>query len=53
MMKYKGSELAPLGTFASKVPSDIVAKVKAKEADILSGKFTVKVDDSQPKSTAK
>ena len=33
--------------------ADIVAKVKAKEADILSGKFTVKVDDSQPKSTAK
>jgi basic membrane lipoprotein Med (substrate-binding protein (PBP1-ABC) superfamily) len=53
MMKYKGSELAPLGTFSTKVPADIVAKVKAKEADILSGKFTVKVDDSQPKSTAK
>lgn len=53
MMKYKGSELAPLGTFEKKVPADIVAKVKAKEADILSGKFTVKVDDSQPKSTAK
>jgi len=53
MMKYKGSELAPLGTFATKVPADIVAKVKAKEADILSGKFTVKVDDTQPKSTAK
>src|SRR5690349_24538778 len=53
MMKHKGSELAPLGTFASKVPADIVSKVKAKEADILGGKFTVKVDDSQPKSTAK
>jgi len=53
MMKYKGSELAPLGTFATKVPADIVAKVKAKEADILSGKFPVKVDDTQPKSTAK
>ncbi|MBL8309109.1 MAG: BMP family protein [Burkholderiales bacterium] len=53
MMKYKGSELAPLGTFEKKVPADIVAKVKAKEADILFGKFTVKVDDSQPKSTAK
>ena len=53
MMKFKGSELAPLGTFATKVPADIVAKVKAKEADILSGKFPVKVDDSQPKSTAK
>ena len=36
-----------------RVPADIVAKVKAKQADILAGKFTVKVDDSQPKSTAK
>ena len=53
MMKHKGSELAPLGTFEKKVPADIVAKVRAKEADILAGKFTVKVDDSQPKSTAK
>ena len=53
MMKHKGSELAPLGTFEAKVPADIKAKVKAKEAAILSGKYTVKVDDSQPKSTAK
>jgi basic membrane lipoprotein Med (substrate-binding protein (PBP1-ABC) superfamily) len=53
MMKYKGSALAPLGTFENKVPADLKAKVKAKEADILSGKFVVKVDDSQPKSTAK
>ena len=53
MMKYKGSSLAPLGTFEKKVPADLVAKVKAKETDILAGKFTVKVDDSQPKSTAK
>jgi len=53
MMKHKGSELAPLGTFEKKVPADIVAKVKAKEADIQAGKFTVKVDDDQPKSTAK
>jgi basic membrane protein A len=53
MMKHKGSELAPLGTFEKKVPPEVVAKVKAKEKDILAGKFTVKVDDSQPKSTAK
>jgi len=52
-MKHKGSELAPLGTFEKKVPADIVAKVKAKEKEILDGKFTVKVDDGQPKSTAK
>jgi len=53
MMKHKGSELAPLGTFEKKVPADIVNKVKAREAEILAGKFTVKVDDSQPKSSAK
>jgi basic membrane lipoprotein Med (substrate-binding protein (PBP1-ABC) superfamily) len=52
-MKFKGSELAPLGSFEKKVPADIVAKVKAKEKAIQDGKFTVKVDDSQPKSTAK
>ena len=53
MMKYKGSELSPLGTFASRVPAEIAAKVKAKEADIRAGKATIQVDDSQPKSTAK
>ena len=53
MMKHKGSELAPLGTFEKKVPADIVAKVSAREKAIMEGKFTVKVDDSQPKSTAK
>lgn len=53
MMKHKGSSLAPLGTFEKKVPAEIMAKVKAREQEILDGKFTVKVDDSQPKSTAK
>jgi basic membrane protein A len=37
MMKHKGSELAPLGTFEKKVPADVVTKVKAKEKDILAG----------------
>ncbi|MBZ8142492.1 BMP family ABC transporter substrate-binding protein [Rubrivivax gelatinosus] len=49
-MKFKGSELAPLGTFAKKVPADLVAKVQAKEKAILDGSFVVKVDDSQPKA---
>jgi basic membrane lipoprotein Med (substrate-binding protein (PBP1-ABC) superfamily) len=53
MMKHKGSELAPLGTFEKKVPAEVVAKMRAKEKDILAGKFVVKVDDNQPKSTAK
>ena len=53
MMKYKGSELAPLGTFEKKVPAEVMAKVKAREKAILEGKFAVKVNDTQPKSTAK
>lgn len=53
MMKHMGSSLAPLGTFEKKVPAALIAKVKAKEADIVAGKFNVKIDDGQPKSTAK
>jgi basic membrane lipoprotein Med (substrate-binding protein (PBP1-ABC) superfamily) len=53
MMKHKGSELAPLGTFEKKVPADVVAKMRAREKAILAGTFEVKVDDTQPKSTAK
>ncbi|MVW78740.1 BMP family protein [Bordetella sp. 02P26C-1] len=53
LMKYKGSELAPLGTFESKVPEDIKAKVQAKQQAILDGSFVVKVNDSEPKSSAK
>ena len=53
MMKHKGSELAPLGSFEKKIPADLMAKVKAKEKAIMDGKFTVKVDDGQPKSSAK
>ena len=52
LMKNKGSELAPLGTFEKKVPAELMAKVKAREADIRAGKFTVKVNDSQPKSSS-
>jgi len=52
-MKHKGSELAPLGTFQSKVPAELMAKVKAKEQAIRDGKFAVKVDDTQPKPSAK
>jgi len=50
MMKYKGSELSPLGTFDAKIPAPIKDKVKARQAEILAGKYTVKVDDTQPKS---
>jgi basic membrane lipoprotein Med (substrate-binding protein (PBP1-ABC) superfamily) len=50
-MKYKGSELAPLGTFEKKVPADVVKKVKDKERAIVDGKFTVPVVESEPKSS--
>jgi basic membrane lipoprotein Med (substrate-binding protein (PBP1-ABC) superfamily) len=53
LMKHKGSELAPLGTFEGKVPKDVMDKVKAKEKAILDGKFTVKVVETEPKTTAK
>jgi basic membrane lipoprotein Med (substrate-binding protein (PBP1-ABC) superfamily) len=53
MMKHKGSELSPLGTFKDKVPADTVAKVRAKEQAFMAGSATVAVDDNQPKSTAR
>ncbi|MDX9837684.1 MAG: BMP family protein [Azoarcus sp.] len=49
-MKFGGSEMARLGTFEGKVPAALVAKVKAKEKAILDGSFTVKVNDTEPKS---
>jgi basic membrane protein A len=52
-MGAKGSELAPLGSFEKQVPADLLAKVKAREKAILEGKFTVRIDDAQPKSTAR
>jgi basic membrane protein A and related proteins len=53
MMKHKGSELSALGTFEKKVPADVVAKMQAKQKAILAGSYTVTIDDSQPKPTAK
>ena len=52
-MKFKGSELAPLGSFEAKVPKAIVDKVKAREKEIAAGSFSVKVDDGQPKGSTK
>lgn len=50
-MKHKGSELAPLGTFDKKIPAALMQKVRDREKAILDGKFSVKVDDTEPKST--
>jgi basic membrane lipoprotein Med (substrate-binding protein (PBP1-ABC) superfamily) len=51
MMKHKGSELAPLGSFEKKVPAPLAKKVKDREQAILDGKFSVKVTETAPKST--
>ncbi|NWG73679.1 MAG: BMP family protein [Rubrivivax sp.] len=52
-MGVKGSSLSPLGTFEKRIPAELVARVRAREKEILDGKFTVKIDDSQPKATAR
>ncbi|PDT43776.1 BMP family ABC transporter substrate-binding protein [Sinorhizobium fredii] len=49
-MKNGGCSLAPLGTFDSKVPDDIKAKVAEKEKMIKDGSFTVEINDAEPKS---
>jgi basic membrane lipoprotein Med (substrate-binding protein (PBP1-ABC) superfamily) len=53
MMKVKGSELSAIGTFEGKVPKAVMDKVRTRTGEILAGTFTVKVDDSQPKGSAK
>lgn len=51
MMAKGGASLAPFYEFDDKIPADVKAKVKALEADILAGKFTVEINDNEPKST--
>jgi basic membrane protein A and related proteins len=51
MMKAGGSELAPLGSFEGKVPADVVKKVREREKALREGKATVKVTETEPKST--
>ncbi|MBX3531385.1 MAG: BMP family protein [Rhizobiaceae bacterium] len=50
-MKEGGCSIAPLGTFEGKVPADVMAKVKEKEAAIKAGTFTVTINDEEPKSS--
>ena len=51
LMKHGGNELAPLGTFEAKVPAALKAAVEAKRKAILAGGFSVKVVETEPKST--
>ncbi|WP_425500083.1 BMP family protein [Pikeienuella piscinae] len=50
-MKAGGCSLAPLGTFAGKVPEDAMKMVAEREAAIKDGSFTVEINDEEPKSS--
>lgn len=49
-IKNGGCELASLGSFESKIPPETIAKVKERMEQLKKGTFTVKRDDSEPKS---
>ncbi|MBL3586827.1 BMP family protein [Rhodovulum sulfidophilum] len=50
-MKEGGCSLAPLGTFAGKVPQSAMDLIAQKEAAIKAGDFTVEINDKEPKSS--
>ena len=50
-MNAGGTSLAPLGTFEGKVPSEAMELVKQREAQIMSGDFTVTINDEEPTSS--
>lgn len=51
-MRYQGSMLSSLGAFADKLPGGLVASVESRRKTILDGSFTIKINDTQPRSTA-
>lgn len=50
MMAKGGSSLAPFHEFEKKLPTAVIKEVRAKEADIKSGKFTVPIIEKELKS---
>ena len=51
MMAKGGASLSPYYEFETKIPADIKAKVDETAALIKAGKFVVKINDNEPKST--
>jgi len=51
MMAKGGASLAPYYEFAGRIPAGAKAKVEKLKADIIAGRFTVKINDVEPKST--
>lgn len=50
-MNQGGTSLAPLGTFEGKVPAAAMELVAQREAEIMSGAFTVTINDEEPVSS--
>lgn len=50
-MNQGGTELASLGTFEGKVPAAAMELVATRQAEIMSGAFTVTVNDTEPTSS--
>ncbi|MCD0505519.1 BMP family protein [Bordetella petrii] len=50
-MRYEGSMLSPLGTFEGKLPGGLIASIEARKKTILDGSFSVKINDSPPRSS--
>ncbi|MFX0540446.1 BMP family protein [Roseovarius sp. S4756] len=50
MMKEGGAELAPLGTFAGKVPQEAMDLVEQRKGEIMSGDYVTEINDEEPKS---
>ena len=50
-MNKGGTSLAPLGTFEGKVPAEALALVEQRKAEIMSGTFTVSINDEEPTSS--
>jgi basic membrane lipoprotein Med (substrate-binding protein (PBP1-ABC) superfamily) len=50
MVAKGGASLAPFHNTESKLPADLLKKVKEKEAQIKSGAFRVDIDEAQPKA---
>ncbi|MFQ3183808.1 MAG: basic membrane protein A [Alteromonas macleodii] len=51
LMNQGGTELAPLGTFEGKVPAAAMELVAIRQAEIMSGSFTVVINDDEPMSS--
>ena len=51
MMKDGGTRLSPYYEFEDRIPDNVRSKVKETADAIEAGKFDVKIDNSEPKST--